>query len=694
MLDFCFCAIILTNKSAIKGERLGILTDWFKKEIKPVGGSAFFEAFGVPAATTLTDNINSYRGVVYACVSAIAEEVGKIEIKTYQGDNEVNTPLTKLLYDPNPEQRMTQYNLFELTQTYIELSGECFWYMAKGNISKQPLQIFILRPDKVNVVVGKNGAITGYTFMKDDGTKIPFEIEEIIHFKMPNPINPYRGMGTVQAGMVYIQTEQYASEWTRNSFYNDASPRGIVSLKGTIPDAEFNDVKRKWNKEYGGVKNANKTAILKNMDIDYTKIGVGLDEVALKEMKGMTRDDIMFMFRVSKPILGIVDDVNMANGKNANYVFMQRVIKPKMDRIVDTLQSSLGKLYGVEIHFEDPVEEDDMEKALYYEKLLNVGLTLNEIREKLGKDPIDGGDTIYQPLNLYPVGSVVTPTTEIKITKKIKAKEEIIDNKIDRKLLHWKSLNSIEIAWLRKVQLAINKVLTRQEKEVLSKIKGKAYELDPYAVDSDQFREIWIKELGPIYTELTLQTGEYAASIVGTKFVLTEAIKAEIIDRIDRTFTDFDKQTSKKISEEMMQSMVDGDNLAKMSAKINTIYGEARGYRSDRIAKTETHKIANEAAMESYKQSSVVTEWEWYANPGACGFCQSMSGSKSDLNSPMMELGSSVKDAETGQEMTIDYEPITSADLHPNCQCTQLPTSQEYRETGHFGNGDENETIV
>lgn len=684
------------------------LFNFIQKAVKPVGGNAFFESFGVPSATTTTDQINSYKGVVYACASAIAEEVAKIEIKLRQGENEIEkSPLFDLLENPNPEQGLTRFSLFELTQTYIELTGESFWYLAKGEITKLPKQIFILRPDKMKVSIGKNGAVAGYTFRKEDGTDVPFEVDEILHIKMPNPINPYRGMGTVQAGMVYIQTEKYASEWTRNSFYNDASPRGVLSLKGTITEQQFNDIKRKWDKEYKGISNANKTAVLKAIDVDYTKIGVGLGEVALKELRGMSRDDIMFMFRVSKPILGIVEDVNYANAKSSNYIFMQRVVKPKMARIVDAMQSALGEMYGVEIDFEDPVEEDGIEKATYFEKLLNVGLTINEIREDLGKDPIDGGDTIYQPVNFYPVGSVAPQ--EMKLIKRIKktkkkdaekqeVKQEIVGNKLDKKYIHWKSFNSIEQMWLRKIQSSIDKVLLMQKKEVLAKLTPKRKkDVTGYEPDIEKYKAIWNLTLDPILLALVKEEGEYAAGIVGTEFTVTKQIEDALSARVTKVFSDFDAETSAKLTESMLQGITSEESLADLAKRIDAVYGEAMGYRSDRIARTETHRTGNLGSTEAYKQSKVVTGKEWYAQPGACPYCQEMNGVVVELNDNFLELGSSVSytDAEDiVHSMGISYEPIGTADLHPNCECTQLPWSQEYDDTGHFVSGDDNETIV
>jgi phage portal protein BeeE len=115
----------------------------------------------------------------------------------------------------------------------MKLSGESFWYMPMGKRSKQPKEIYLLRPDLMDVSVNQNdnrGLVSGYVLNKADGSKVPFEKNEIIHFKTPNPMNPYRGMGTVQAGKTYIQTEEFGADWTKNSLFNSGRPSGIVNF--------------------------------------------------------------------------------------------------------------------------------------------------------------------------------------------------------------------------------------------------------------------------------------------------------------------------------------------------------------------------------------------------------------------------------------------------------------------------------
>lgn len=399
----------------IRGTRTKLLNG-LANIISDVGPLSFFSNWFNPNNLVgELEQLEKYTGITYACVSAIAEDVARIEFqmakKNADGSEEAITaahPFLDVLKNPNPTQ--SDYEFIEMTQTHIELTGEAFWYVPKGKITAKPKELWIMRPDLVQIVYDQEtGEITGYIYHKWNGrVQIPLDLDEVVHFKMPNPINPYRGMGTVQAAIVYIQTEEYTSRYSRNYLANNATPAGVLNFKGTIPDIEFEKIKRQWRREYGDVQNAGKTAFLRNVDAEYKKIGDSLSDINITDLKTMTRDDIMFMFRVSKPILGITEDVNYASAKTAEYVFAKRVIDPKMHRIVDTIQTFYNLKYkdNLIVTYKSPIPQDNTEKIEYLKAAIGTGvpfMTLNEARATEGLEPQPGGDVLMIPDTYVPL---------------------------------------------------------------------------------------------------------------------------------------------------------------------------------------------------------------------------------------------------------------------------------------------------
>ena len=387
-------------------KRFFVATKFFLGNSIPMMG---WWGWDFPGGWSKAELIDQYKNYVYTVISAIAEEAAKVEFEIKRGEIVQKThPFLALMKKPNPQQ--SQFQFLELHFTFMKLTGESYWYVASGSQSGQPKQLYLLPPTNMEVVVDKEspvGEVVGYVFTRPgDGARVPFDYEEILHFKMPNPKDPYYGMGPVQAAKTYIQTEDFGSDWTKHTLYNSGRPSGIVNVKGAIGKEEFDALKKQYKDSYSGTKNAGKTMFIKGADgIDYQKLGMELGEFALKELKDMSRDDIMIMFRVSKTILGISDDVNRANALEARAVFARNVIMPELDRFVDHITAFLLPRWGGDfiLDYKDMVMRSDEDKLNEWDKGHNRWLTTNDIRKESGRKPIPGGDVLYQSVALVPV---------------------------------------------------------------------------------------------------------------------------------------------------------------------------------------------------------------------------------------------------------------------------------------------------
>jgi len=443
-----------------------------------------------PPAANVTQRLEAMQGWVYACVSAIAEEIANVDFKLMQMTNGEIVELEEgdaldLLYKVNPFQ--TKADFLKLHQTYMELTGECFWFLERGKENPKPTdpikELWILRPDLVDVVPDANTFIKGYIYRMVQKT-LTFQPFEVIHFKYPNPINPYRGLSPVQAAALSIDTERYSSEWNRNFFYNSARPDGVLIAKGGMKDDEYERLSREWEAQHQGTDRAHRIAILEG-DLEYTQMQISQKDMDFMRQKEMTRDEILGIWRVPKTVLGITQDVTVSNAEATNYVFSSRVVKPKMQALVETLNEFLMPLYGDNLYldFDDPTPENRVEKINEYVQGFNRWLTTNEIRSAEGLPPVDGGDSLYQSIAMMPFGEVsadgeTTDETEagteginadMVVLKAPKARNYKADKKykISRKklLAGNKKRKAIE-AMRRKIELLVEKKQSAEQKDV------------------------------------------------------------------------------------------------------------------------------------------------------------------------------------------------------------------------------------
>lgn len=359
--------------------------------------------------------LGEYKNFVYACVQARAEEVGNIQLKLMKGDVEVeSSDLMDLIDKVNPA--MTKTELFNATQAFKDLEGNAFWYLARDAKGKGSiLEIYPLRPDKVQIIPSKENPIMvgGYIFTQPDGQKIPFEAQEILHFKNFNPLGyhpfPHRGMGVVEAAAWAIDTDNEARTWNYNFFKNSARPDGIITASGdaAMGQEEYQRLSEEWSAKHQGSDNSNKVAILSG-GMTWTEIARSQKDMDFYQQRVFNRDEILSMFRVPKSIIGITDDVNRANADAAIYVFALRTIKPLMQQMVDALNEFLVPEFGedLKLEFKSPVVEDRKQSLEEYAQGLTNGyMSINEVREQEGMEPVEGGDDLYLPFNLTPVAN-------------------------------------------------------------------------------------------------------------------------------------------------------------------------------------------------------------------------------------------------------------------------------------------------
>lgn len=364
--------------------------------------------------TSVEKAMDMYNGWVYGCVRAIAEEIAKQKFRLFQvqkdGTHEeiFDHELLDLLDGVNPFQ--TAYDLKYITSSHLELAGNSYWLLdgVKSDTDK-PTAIFILSPKNTNPIPAKLPEfIKGYRYSVNGETQV-FQQHEILHFKYPDPNDPYQGIGTVQAIIDWIQTDNFANDVNLNYFKNGARLGGLLSSENAITDAQMKVLRASFENLYKGAGNAYRVAVLPK-GVKYDEASSNPKDMDFANMQSVMREKILSGFRVPKTILGSSEsETNRATAETSNYVFAARTVKPKLELIVQQLNEFLVPRYGDNLYldFSDPVPEDRAQRI--EEMKAAVGLqpvmSINEAREEyFGLDGVDKGDSVMTDFSKIPLG--------------------------------------------------------------------------------------------------------------------------------------------------------------------------------------------------------------------------------------------------------------------------------------------------
>jgi HK97 family phage portal protein len=370
--------------------------------------------------TISTKILQANRGWVYRNNDAIAKEVSKMEFELYtiglsQGEIVYNPieshPLLDLLDKFNEE--TTTSDAMYIIQSHKKLSGDAF--VVKLRQGGQVVALRSLPPDKVELRLQtpseKDPTVIESYVYKDviDGNKIEvvYAPEDIVHFKTPNPNNPFRGLGTVEALADTIDLDNLATEVNKKYFLNGAIHNFALTSDSKITSDQLKRLKAELRQTISGVKNAFSVPVfgggLKPVDISYSN----KDSEYIAQLEWY-RDKIMYGFGNTKASLGMIDDVNRASHEGSIIEWQRNTVKPDMQAIVDTLNEFLVPDFGetLVLGFCDPVPEDRSDDLAEVAQLYPIGImTLNEARALVDLEEVDNGDEVYQK----PVPIVANP---------------------------------------------------------------------------------------------------------------------------------------------------------------------------------------------------------------------------------------------------------------------------------------------
>lgn len=663
------------------------------------------------------NRLKAYRNVVYACTSLIGEALGGgyvPYVEQRRGDKweRIDHELIELVNRPGGRdlkaQSFSKFDLFEGTGIYQLLQGDMFWYMVLGKTTKRPREIVMLRADKVGTDIDPNtGEVNGYFLRRNGKEPIPFEPEEILRFPLFNPEDPYKGKGGVEAGADYIETDELTAEYTKNFFGNNAGLSGVLNVKGEVTKGAFRKFVRAWREKYEGVGNAGKVAILRDSDASFTKVGLGLDELDMSELREMSLKDVAMTFKVPLELLGRLtggSGLGRANIEVLEYIFAKYNIEPRMLRFDSVLQFALERYYGLDpqqyrVCHENVIPADKEHDLAVLAQGVDKWITRNEARGEDEVNNVEGGDQLFVPIANIPIseaslGAAADPEKSggkrivLRIARGSKKKDSatpqlnITAQQAERFRL---VLMRIQLRYEKRYRKVLQPIFEDQEAEALKNLEAHAGSLrkatGQHLFDDAAYDSEMVETLTPVLTELAKTQGGLALVFAGdeaNEFNVTAPLLSSIKKGTLKMATAYNDATLEALNATLAEGIQAGEGIGELKKRVSAVYDNVRGYRAERIARTETLKASNSATVWAYRQTGYVTSKIWVVNPDACEQCAEFEGKKVPLDDSFLGLGESytVTD-EDGEEHTYtnDYDTIEEPPLHPNCRCTIIPST-------------------
>lgn len=258
----------------------------------------------------------------------------------------------------NPNPFYTRQAMVESVQQHLDLVGEGVMVIYRDPRSPLPLELWPVRPDRITPIPGGD-FLAGYVYSGPDGERIPLGVDDVIHLKMPNPLDPYRGLGPVQAAMVDLDSSRFSAEWNRNFFVNSAEPGGIIEVDERLDDDAFNELTERWREQHQGVAQAHRVAVLEQGT--WKDRSMSQRDMQFVQLRGLAREVIREAFGIHGHMIGNSQDVNKANAEAGEISFARWLVKPRCERFKQALNHRLLPLFdatNLEFDHDRVVPED------------------------------------------------------------------------------------------------------------------------------------------------------------------------------------------------------------------------------------------------------------------------------------------------------------------------------------------------
>lgn len=500
-----------------------------------------------------------------------------------------NHPFLDLMQFMNPALRGQASRA--VTGIWEELAGESFWIYERNGMANV-CEAWPIPPHWVLELPHNDFPNFRVSWL---GFNKVLPAADVCWQKYPDADNPYaRGAGVGTALADELDVDEFATKHIRNWFHNSAMPAAIAALEGAS-GKEVELFQADWENRFKGAKKAHQLKFT-NGKLSLQQLSDTFKDQQLVELRRATRDICRETFNMPPELVGILENSNRATIDAAYFLYSTGVLCPRLDFRVSNLQPLLEEWDdGLVLDYVSPVPEDrEFKKSVMV--ALPTNYTVNEHRALAGQPPLeDGGDELYEAAGISFGGFGGDPLPPGKPEPEPGEDPSDVVEDEDEDETEPKFVKSLRGRSLRRKDVSIAE-LTR----ILEGLRPERISVETAPVFGSRL-ERWgqriLNELGvDVHFDVrNPMVRQHLEALSGTKI---------------QGITDV---TRDALGESFSEGVALGEGISELSERVESIFGEAMGYRAQRIARTEVIGSSNFANYTAFTMSGVVAQKEWLA---------------------------------------------------------------------------------
>ena len=293
--------------------------------------------------------------------------------------------------------------------------------VAAIRLGEMPTEIWPVNPKKVRLIIDRDSDLPKGIKVSTQAGELEFPMHAVFHPYQVDPDNPLRGLGPMQAAWRATQRYFTAERFTEALLKNGGEPGGFYTVEdGGIGPKDRRKLQDSHRRVQQDADEHRKVLVL-GKGIKFETHAWSPKDLEFSKSLAWDRDTIMSVFGVTKPILGITEDVNRANSREAKAVFWENAVLPLLDNLEDEINTHfIQNIQGEENTFalfdKSDIDALQDETSIRIEDMLKLfergGRSMEEASRIVGQElgPIEDGDKRFMPSTVVPFDQAVKGT--------------------------------------------------------------------------------------------------------------------------------------------------------------------------------------------------------------------------------------------------------------------------------------------
>ena len=300
-------------------------------------------------------------------------------------------PLLTLLNHPNPLQGGTE--MWEALIADRMISGNAYLH-AIGPKGEAPLELHVLRPDRVAIIPGTGGVPKAYRYTIDQrAVDIPVNAitgqSRVMHFKAFHPLDDWYGMSPMEAAAYSIDQHNQCGAWNQALLQNGARPSGALMVNsdgnGTLNEDQFSRLRQQLDEQFSGSQNAGRPLLLEG-GLVWKEMSLSPRDMDFVSIKNASARDVALAFGVPPQMLGIPGDNTFSNLQEARLAMWEQTILPLLEHLTDGLNNWLVPMFDTALELSldrDAVPVLAAKRDAYWDRISKADFLSDDEKRKL-----------------------------------------------------------------------------------------------------------------------------------------------------------------------------------------------------------------------------------------------------------------------------------------------------------------------